>query len=150
MVAFAASDDGVKFFQRPAQRFDLAEGAAGVRVAIRQGAVRIEPLDGFFARADDLNIGQAEQLTDPVAVPQRFREMAAGINKQNGDGLVDPSDKVQQDCRLGAERRVDGNPSGKLFRRHGLDQVCAIQLAVPLPQPDQPFSWRRSGIDSEG
>jgi len=80
------------------------------------------------------NVAEPEPLDQFVAIGQRLWEQLAGVEEDHRRGAVDAGDQVQEHRRLGAERRDQRDPAGKLAPDHDLEQRGGIETTVSVAQ----------------
>jgi hypothetical protein len=103
--------------ERAVEGRDLADHAAGVRVALVQRVVGVECGEVGRVGMQVLHVLEPEMRREVALVGERLLEEHEGVDHQHRRRRIDPRDHVQEDGRLGAE----GGDEGDLARELGED-----------------------------
>ena len=101
----AAGDPAVKLGQGAFQRFDLADGAAGIGVELVQRAVRVRKRHAVRVGADGAKIAEIQLFGHLALVIQRFGKQHFGVDEQHRGFRRDHRHQMQQHHRFRAKGR---------------------------------------------
>ena len=105
LIAFASGDPAVKARERLLQGHGLAQGAAGIGIALMQGCVRVLGPQVGLIRTDDAQIAQIEPLGQLLLIDQRFGKEHRRVDEDHRRIATGDRDHVQEHDGFRAKAR---------------------------------------------